>query len=530
MNATPSYPPLIHALCHADVYPHPVASIRVIETHISWVLLTGQYAYKIKKPVNFGFLDFSTLEKRHFYCLEELRLNRRLSSALYLDVLPITGTPDKPTFGGAGQAFEYAVKMRQFPADQLLGELAANGQLDAACCDQIADKLADFHGLIARADKASSYGNSSTIRHWFVENFEQINGLLKDDSEQQQMKTIQAWGDNTWQGRAALMQWRKQQGYVRECHGDLHLGNLTLIDKQIVLFDGIEFNAELRWIDVISDIAFLMTDLLRFGYRDYAYRILNRYLQITGDYAGLGMLPYYLTYRALVRAKLALLRMTQLSDVDTYQKTHDEYGVFAQLAESFTARGKPCLIITHGYSGSGKSTFAAQLAEKIGAIYLRSDIERKRLFGYIANEQTNGEVYTQTASQQTYQRLAELAKIVIQAGFCAIVDATFLATVQRQQFKQLAQEDDVAFFILDFNVPEAVLSARISQRQAQENDASEATLEVLHLQMQLAEPFLLNELANVVQVDADNGLNILEKIGCQCKAEPFKIKPFAERS
>ncbi|MDP2901586.1 MAG: AAA family ATPase [Methylovulum sp.] len=519
-DSTPAYPPLIHALCHAGAYPHPVDPIRVIETHISWILLTGQYAYKIKKPVNFGFLDFSTLEKRHFFCLEELRLNRRSSSNLYIDVLPIAGTPDNPKLGGTGQAFEYAVKMRQFPAGQLLGELAANGQLDAHCPDQIADRIADFHALVAHADDGSPYGDSGTIRHWFVENFDQIGVLLNNGLELQQMKAIQAWGDNEWQGKAALMQLRKQQGYVRECHGDLHLGNMTLIGGQIVLFDCIEFNPELRWIDVISDLAFLMIDLLRFGYDGYAYRVLNRYLQITGDYAGLGVLHYYLIYRALVRAKLALLRMAQLHDAGDCKQVHDEYTAFAQLAKRFTNRSRPSLIITHGYSGTGKSTFAAQLAEKTGAIFLRSDIERKRLFGYGAKAQTNGEVYTQTASLQTYQRLAELAKAVMQAGFCAIVDAAFLKTARRRQFRQLAEECGVAFFILDFNVPEPVLSARISQRQAQQNDASEATIEVLHQQMQSAEPFSLDELDYVVQADADNIMNIINKIDPSPSSSP----------
>jgi len=518
-NSNSPYPPLIQALCNADVYPHQADAIRIIETHISWVLLTGQYAYKIKKPVNFGFLDFSTLEKRKFYCAEELRLNRRLAAELYVEVVPITGSPDKPELGGTGQAIEYAVKMQQFSAGQLLGERAAGGQLEVGWCDQIADRVGDFHGLIERAGDGSPYGDSGTIRHWFVENFDHIGSLLDNDPELQQIRAIQAWGDDEWRRKAALMQSRKQQGYVRECHGDLHLGNMTLIDGKVILFDCIEFNPELRWIDVISDMAFLMIDLLHFSYDGYAYRVLNHYLQITGDYAGLCVLRYYLVYRALVRAKVALLRIAQQHDAKTSKLAHDEYTVFARLAERFTGSSEPLLMITHGYSGSGKSTFAAQLAEKTGVIQLRSDVERKRLFGYRAGEQTGGEVYTEAAGRETYRRLEELAKTVIQAGFSVIVDATFLKSGQRRQFKQLAEECGVAFFILDFKASKQVMSERISRREAQQNDASEATINVLHQQMQSTEPLSVDEQNHSICIDTSNE-NALEELLNQIVRSP----------
>lgn len=511
-NNHASYPPLIHALCNAGFYPHPVESIRIIETHISWVLLTGQYAYKIKKPVNFGFLDFSTLEKRALYCAEELRLNRRLAAELYLEVVPVTGSPDNPELGGAGPVIEYAVKMVQFPDGFLLGERAAAGRLDIDCCDQMADLIAGFHGSIEHVGDDSPYGDSETIRHWFDENFDHIGSLLDDALELQKIRAIQAWGDDEWRRKSSLMRSRKQQGYVRECHGDLHLGNMTLIGGRVVLFDCIEFNPELRWIDVISDTAFLLVDLLHYGYDAYAYRILNRYLQLTGDYSGLGVLRYYLVYRALVRAKVALLRMAQHHDAEISKQVHEGYAVFARLAEGFTAGGRPLLMVTHGLSGSGKSTLAAQLAEKTGAIQLRSDVERKRLFGYRAEEQTGGEVYTETAGRDTYRRLADLARIVIQAGFSAIVDATFLKSAQRRQFEQLAEECGVTFVILDFKASEAVLAERINSRRALQNDASEATLDVLQQQMQSAEPLSADEQVYVLSADSDSIIELMDKL------------------
>jgi hypothetical protein len=485
----------------------------LIETHISWVLLTEQYAYKIKKPVNFGFLDFSTLEKRRFCCNEELRLNRRLAAELYLEVVPITGTPDRPQLGGTDVAIEYAVKMIRFPSGQLLSEYAKLGQLNVYEINQLTEIVSGFHQTIERTDENSPYGDNANIKHWFAENFEHIRPLLVPDSQKQQLQSIQQWGDIEGHKQAGLMQYRKKQGYVRECHGDLHLGNMTLINGKVTLFDCIEFNPMLRWIDVISEVAFLFIDLLHFGYDRYAYRFLNRYLQHTGDYQGLALLRYYLVYRALVRAKVALLRMAQQQGDDAAaRQAFCEYATFADLAERFTKPRQTALFITHGYSGSGKSTMASQLAEKIGAFQIRSDIERKRLFGYRANEQTdsgiNDGLYTQEASLKTYQYLKKLAKAVLDAGFPAIIDAAFLKTGQRDLFRQLAADCGVPFHIVTFQASDQELCRRINQRQG---DASEATVAVLHQQQQSAQPLSEQELPGIVTVntESDNALGTL---------------------
>jgi len=490
---------LIKALSEAN-------ACNIVETHISWVLLTDRYVYKIKKPVNFGFLDFSTLEKRRFCCTEELRLNRRLAADLYLEVVPITGTPQHPKIGGTGAAIEYAVKMIRFPSGQLLSEHAGRGQLGTDEIDQLADIVADFHETSEQTDENSPYGDSANINHWFVENFDHIRPLLVDDDQKQQLQRIQQWGDSEWRKQAGLMQLRRQQGSVRECHGDLHLGNMTLINDKVTLFDCIEFNPMLRWVDVISEVAFLFIDLLHFGFDRHAYRFLNRYLQHTGDYQGLALLRYYLVYRALVRAKVSLLRMAQQPDDDAVAKqARCEYAVFADLAERFTKRRPIVLIITHGYSGSGKSTMAAQLAEKIGAFQIRSDIERKRLFGYRALVQTGSGIddglYTQEVSLKTYQHLKELAKAVLDAGFPAIIDAAFLKTRQRDPFRQLAADCGVPFHIITFQASDQELCRRIKQRQ---EDASEATVAVLHHQQQSAQPLSEQEQSSAIPINTES--------------------------
>ena len=503
---------LIKALSEAGAYQHKVTAFSIVETHISWVLLTGLYAYKIKKPVNFGFLDFSTLEKRRFFCHEEIRLNRRLAPDLYLDVIPITGHHGQPEMGGAGEAIEYAVKMRQFPAGLTLSELALYGQLNVDEIDQVTDIVADFHDVIEKADAASSYGHSEGIKHWFDENFDHIRPLLVDNQQKQQLQALETWGNNEWKSKAALMQRRREQGFIRECHGDLHLSNMTLINGQVTLFDCIEFNPQLRWIDVVSETAFLVIDLINVGYEHYAFRLLNHYLQHAGDYQGLALLRYYLVYRALVCAKVSLLRNAQQQNEADFNQVILKYTGFANLAERFTQTPPVALIITHGYSCSGKSTYSDQLAEKMGALQIRSDIERKRLFGYQAQADTGSGIddglYTKEASRKTYQHLADCAKQVIEAGFSAIVDATFLKTEQRKRFKKLAIEVGVKFIIIDFQASDEALKRRVTQR---ENDVSEATLAVLKQQVQSAQALSTEEQAYVITVNTESD-KVLDKL------------------
>ena len=407
--------------------------------------------------------------------------------------------------GGAGEAIEYAVKMIQFPAGYTLSERAESGLLGLDEIDQITGIIADFHETIEKAGEDSPYGSSECIKHWFVENFEHIRPLLVDDKCKLQLDGIETWGNQEWKSKAGLMQLRKQQGYVRECHGDLHLSNMTLINGKVVLFDCIEFNPKLRWIDVISEIAFLVIDLLHFGYERFAYRLLNHYLQRTGDYQGTALLRYYLVYRALVCAKVSLLRHVQKrNDATLSEKARLEYAAFANLAERFTQIGQGALIITHGYSGSGKSTLASQLAEAIGGLQIRSDLERKRLFGYRAEQHTGSGIdsglYTQEAGEKTYLRLAECAKAVIAAGFSAIVDAAFLKAGQRGLFRQLAAECGVRFVIVDFQASDDELCRRIRQRQ---NDASEATIEVLEHQQQSEHLLSAEEKAYVLTINTE---------------------------
>lgn len=497
---------LIQGLLQPDAYPHPTRQVELLETHCAWVLLTGDYAFKIKKPVNFGFLDYSTLEKRRFFCQEEIRLNRRFAPQIYLDVVAVTGEPGHPRMGGDGPALEYAIRMLQFPANGLLSQLAAAGRLESAHIDQMIERVAGFHQATARASAASAFGDPQHIHHWVVENFEHIRPTISSAQDLQQLERLRDWVEQERERLDSLLRARKRDGFIRECHGDLHLGNITLIDGEVTPFDCIEFNPELRWIDVMSEVAFLIMDLQERGYAGFANRFLNGYLQHSGDYEGLGVLRYYLVYRAVVRAKVAVLRAQQADPASqVLRHARLEYHEYAQLAERYTAARHAVLLITYGLSGSGKSTLAQQLCQRAGPLQIRSDIERKRLAGMAALDSSGSAlgsgIYSRDRTEQTYRRLADLAAAALAAGYGVIVDATFLQRRQRLMFRELAEAQAVPFAIIDCQAPEAELRRRIRLRQGTAGDASEATLQVLDSQLGSREPLDRDETARAIWVD-----------------------------
>ncbi len=419
-------PPLIGTLLtDPSCYDHTVAQVQLIETHISWVLLTGEYAYKIKKPLDLGFLDFSTLALRQQACIEEVRLNRRLAAETYLGVVAITGNPtaphisDSPTVG-RDEPIEYAVKMRQFPPDATLDRLDERGELGTEQIDRLAARLAQFHLTeCPRAPAASPWGAPNNITKPIAENFQLLSTRLHKTAEIWRLTALRSWSSAEHERLAPLMRARKRNGWVRECHGDLHLGNLAWVDGQLLIFDCIEFDPSLRWIDVISEVAFCFMDLLHRQRRTLAMRFLNTWLEASGDYAGMALLRYYAVYRALVRAKIAALRAGQSVDGNT-KANPDEVSAYLQLAEELSGITAPQLWITHGLSGSGKTTITQSLLQDREMIRLRSDVERKRLAGLGALAQSGSKVetglYTQQASRRTYKQLARLTEGLLDAG------------------------------------------------------------------------------------------------------------------
>ncbi len=489
-------------------YDHPVTEVELIETHISWVFLAGDFAYKVKKPLNFGFLDFSTLAKRHHYCQEELRLNQRFSEQVYLTLTEIGGSLDAPAINKK-PALEYAVKMRRFPQNRQLDRMLAAHQLHDRHIIAFATRIAELHQLASPAEAGTSYGSPGAVITPVLENFKQIRTFMKGSNVEVQLAKLEQWTRNSYEALKPVLQQRKADGFIRECHGDVHLANMAWVDDQPLLFDCIEFNENLRWIDVVNDIAFLVMDLDDREQTTLGWSFLNRYLQETGDYQGITLLNFYKTYRAMVRAKVICLRLAQ-GHLNEMQRSREEtlFKSYLDLAEQYALSHATPLIITHGLSGSGKTTFSSQLARVHGGIHLRSDVERKRLHGLAATADSESPIgdgiYSAKAFTGTYLRLRDLADVVLRAVSPAIIDATFIRKHQRELFSRLAEELQVPLVILDFPLTEEGLRRRIEQRaRGARDDASEATVEVLEDQLKHEEPLTTIEQQLAIRVSPD---------------------------
>jgi len=483
-------PLLIDALLDPARYPDRAAQVELVETHASWLLLAGEFAYKIKKPLTLPFLDYGTLDKRHACCAAELRLNRRFAPDIYLAVVPITGRPDEPQFAGSGTIIEYALKMRRFAEAGRLDHVCARGELRPQQISDLATTVATFHAQAASASPASAFGQPPQVLAQALENFGELQTLLPTDAEQEQerLARLAAWTQAEFERLAPSWVARKAGGRIRECHGDLHLGNLVLIDGRVTLFDCIEFSEDLRWIDVASELAFTYIDLLDQRQPGLAGWLINEWLSCSGDYDAAPVLRFYAVYRALVRAKVAAIRAAQAGDDPGQARA------YLALADRLVSPQPARLIITHGLAGCGKSRAARRVLlsdPTATTLCLRSDVERKRLCGLApasgSGSPLDGGIYTKDISELTYQRLYALAQILLAAGWSVIVDAAFLERCRRQAFRALAEDAGLAFSVLAPQATPAQLRARVRRRLAKGRDASEATLAVLEQQMHRVE-------------------------------------------
>lgn len=492
---------MIDALRHARAYDHPVGTVELCETHISWILLAGEFAYKIKKALDAGFLDYRSLEARRFYCEEEVRLDRRGAPDIYLGVTTVSGPAERARFGGHGEAIDYAVRMARFAQQALLSERLRGARFDAGLAGRLADRVASFHRGLPALPAASPHGSPAATRAASARLLRSIEALGAEAPWLQGWEKARDWLVDEGERLDAQFAARRQAGMVRECHGDLHCANIVVLGEDIALFDGIEFSEELRSIDVANDLAFLLMDLQARRRPEMAWHCLNRYLELSGDYEALGVLRYYIVYRALVRCMVESLRALQQPAEAAVASVHAAN--YLRLARAHRPRGKGAIVLTHGFSGSGKSTLALAFCRRFGAIRLRSDVERARLWGHRGEA---GARYSAEATEATYARLATLAAGAARAGWVAVVDATFLARAQRDRFRALARELACRFAIVDFAAPAELLRARVRQRQDAGSDVSEADVAVLERQLRSAEPLAAEELADLVRYDATRPL------------------------
>lgn len=483
------------------------APVEAVETHISRLLLARDAAYKLKKPVRLPFADFSTLDARRRFCEEELRLNRRLAPGLYLDVRPVLGTPGAPRIGRPGEApgaaIDWVLRMQRFATGQEADALLRQGALAAQELDAFALRLARFHAGAPVAGAAQGFGTPQRVGAAMADVVDRLAPLLAGDAAARQrlahLRT--AFG----QARPALEEaWaaRLAGGHVREGHGDLHLANLVRLADGLTAFDCIEFDPGLRWIDTMADLGFLTMDLKAHGRADLAWRFLDRCLEASGDHGGLPVLRAYEAYRAGVRELAARLREAGGAPP---QPARPDY---LACAEAVAAPGscRPRLLVTHGLSGSGKSTVAAALLEAAGAVRLRSDVERKRLAGLAPLQRSADaglDIYTAEATVRTFDRLHALADGALEAGYPVIVDAAFLRRAERDRFRALARQRRVPFAILHCHADGRALRERVAQRQAHGGDPSEADLQVLARQSAWAEPLAADEQAGAIDLPTD---------------------------
>jgi len=506
-------PPLIQQMQNPEFYPHPVTQpIQFLQTHVSYILLTGDFAYKVKKPVNFGFLDYSTLERREHFCHEEIRLNQRGAAQLYLEVLPITQTGDRYQLNGAGEPVEFVLKMQQFPEGTLFSDLFDQGKLTEDLLIRLAGELAAFHRKGAINEYIRSFGEVGQVRQAFDENYEQTLSYIGGPQTQQQFDETRQYTDRLFAEKANLFTQRIQQDWIRECHGDVHLRNIALWNDQILLFDCIEFNEPFRFVDTMFDIAYIVMDLDARDRSDLSNVFLNAYIEQMGDWEGLQVLPLYLSRQSYVRAKVTSFLLGDPSIPDAVKQECEKTAArYYRLAWEYTrsplgtaseAHGGT-LYLMAGLSGSGKSTVAKLLAKQIGAIVIRSDAVRKHLAGIGLNEQGDEAMYSPEMTQTTYDRLLQLGMTLASQGYPVILDAKYDRQALRQTVIQtVAQaETPIKLHIVHCDAPLEIRHTWLEQRQGDISDATAALLPKQHL-----EPFTEIEQPLVTRIDSTQDL------------------------
>jgi len=495
--ATQRSPLRIEELLVAAAYPHPVGELRLVETHISWVILTGSFAYKIKKPVQLDFIDTSTLERRRHYCNEELRLNRRLAPELYLDVAPIAHQAGSARIDGDGPAIEYAVRLKQFDPGAELPALLERRDVSLPEILRLGETLAHFH---MQTPEYSGSGEPEATQHMYdtvLGNLQQLLEYTERHRDIPELRRLWDWTRSEMGAHEAAFEERVRDRRIRDCHGDLHAANIVRYEGRLVPFDCIDFDPQLRRIDVMNDIAFLIMDLHSHRREDLAAALLGRYLEITGDYEGVRLLRFYGVHRALVRAKvdaIAAEHSPHLMDRHTKRMLRR-----VRTAVELTQWPQPMLLLMHGLSGSGKSWLSEQLVAPLHALRIRSDVERKRLLGASpAGTDFKQGNHAPDMSHRVYARLMDCAASCLQAGFNVIVDAAFLDAADRELFTSLARRMDVSCTFISCHADAATLLDRVATRA---NDASEADQSVVRSQLQHFVPLDTQREHRIINVD-----------------------------
>jgi hypothetical protein len=493
-----AFPEHLQSLLHPQAYAHAVSAVQLIETHISWVLLTGEFAYKIKRPVEYDFVDQRSSQRREFLCHEELRLNRRFAPELYLSVSPITRRDGQACVGGSGTIIEHCVVMRQFPSDDALDRLLARGQILPAELESFGHELARIHARLPAAAPNQAWGGPANLRTQVLRNAAACARAAAGLTAGAAMRTLQPALATMLDSLHACLARRFASGRVRECHGDLHAGNVVRRAGRLLAFDCLEFDPALRWIDVADEVAFLVADLEAHDRSQCAHAFLTGYCTESGDYEGCALLRLFKIHRALVRAKVTALSAAGGDPPPLVDR-------YVQYALRVLEAPAPVLILMCGVSGSGKSWLAARAAPRLLALHLRSDVERKRVAREIGAEGdgvAQGR-YAPATRARVYRRLRRCTWHVLAGGYATIADATFADRTERARFRRLAARLGVPVCLVYCRAAPDVLQARVRERRAHRDDPSEADLRVLEWQQSHFEPVLAEEALPLVEIRTD---------------------------
>ena len=507
-------PPALAGLMAPLAYPHPVDAVELLETPISWVLLAGRFAYKVKRPVRYPFIDLSSPERRRFLCEEELRLNRRFAPALYLEVCEIVSVEGAPRIrlrtSGPGQArsgiLDHAVRMRRFSRRDELDHLLATHCVEPLELETFGRNLAEVHAKLPEAPADSPWGTPGAAQTQLIRNLLECAEAARDLGTAEEVLALRQMFEQRLGAARSCMVVRRETGRVRECHGDLHSRNIVRLDTGLVAFDCLEYEPAFRWIDVADEIAFLTSDLAARNCGRHAHAFLSGYLARGGDYHACRLVRLYEVHRALVRAKVAALSAAGLGEGCERQSLRQEHLRLIAHAAAALTPGNPLLLVMCGLSGSGKTWLARLLAERLSALHLRSDVERKRRAGLDPLAKSGSGLaeglYSSRMNARVYDDLARAAQDGLTGGYHVIVDATFLSRGPRARFAELGAALGSSTHFVCCQAPPAVLRARLLARSRAAADPSEADLSVLEWQRGRIEPFGPNDPFDVIYVES----------------------------
>jgi len=458
-----------------------------VQTQMSFIFLAGEYAYKVKKPVNLGYLDYTTLEKRRFFCRQEVELNRRLSPDVYIGVAPVVYSGRRICVGGQGETIEYAVKMRRLPGERMMDSLLISNQVSKDMVKEVAEKVAAFHDRAATSVEISAYGEPAAIAVNTGENFTQTEKYIDVSIAALKYGRIKAYTDGFVKSNEALFRRRVKGGRIRDCHGDLHAAHICFTNG-IEIFDCIEFNDRFRYCDVASEVAFLAMDLDRYQRADLSQAFVDRYVQLSRDEDLPRLLDFYKCYRAYVRGKVACFKYD-----DPYVSPAEKDAALAAARGYFDlayryAKQRPLLLITAGLVGTGKTTVAQALGRSLGLVVISSDITRKRLAGIPPTEHRFEEfesgIYSEEYNRKTYDELLTRARELLEQGKSVILDASFKKRQHRLQANQLAGEARAGFAVVECVLDGDTIKRRLEQRLVEGGSASDGRWEILQSQRQ----------------------------------------------